>query len=207
MEQRFANTKQKPLRLECQGFFLGNHWIPPFQLRAGETICLHMPPTFVSWQETLVPLFKGTSVHPGLQFHGSAVYLERPTPQRGWFGRRKDISAYDWLTTKKKLSPEEATAVLERVGVAGDLRIGWMGWNERTLLALEAFLNRPTDVLVFDTAGNDPPGIRRVFDRLISRPENLALAYLKTVPNLTPCFPGGWCLEIPVRPMETALVE
>src|SRR4051812_30838392 len=103
MEQRRADSRDKPLRLECQGFPLGNHWIPPFRLHAGETVCLHLEPTAVPWQETLIPLFKGTTIHPDLQFHGTVVYLERPMPQRGWFGRRKDCSASDWLITKAKL--------------------------------------------------------------------------------------------------------
>src|SRR2546421_229135 len=124
MEQQLTNFTQKPLRLECQGFPVGDHWIPAFRLHAGEAVCLHGETTFNLWHETLVPLFKGTAVHPGLHLHGTATYLERPLPQRGWFGRRKDCSVRDWLITKAKLSPGEVPGVLERIAVPPDLRIG-----------------------------------------------------------------------------------
>jgi hypothetical protein len=208
MDEQITTANPTPLRFECQGCRVDDHWIPPFQLHAGEAICLHILPGFFTWHDTLVPALRGEKDLSGLRVHGKVEYLARPTPQRGWFGRRRDSSAHDWLTLQKGLSEPEAEQILERVRVPGDVRIGWMGWNERTLLAVEAILCRPLDVLIFDTAGNDPFGSRHLVDRLTSRPENLSLIYLKTVnhPDV-PCLSGSTCLEIRAQPIETAFVE
>jgi hypothetical protein len=197
-----------PLRLECLGFTAGGYALPPFQLRAGEAVCLQIEPSPVAWYDGLLAVLRGEASHPALRWHGSVAYLERPMPRRGWFGRRKDCTAREWLLSEKGLTPAEVVSVLDRAHVSPEMRVGWLGWNERTLLALEACLLRPPDILLFDTAGNDPLGIRRLFDRLADRPAGLAVMYLKTVLDTrSPCYPAKACLEIAARPLAIASAE
>jgi len=186
------------LRLESLGFSLRGFSIPRFQLHAGEAICLHaiIEPSEI-WYDIVVPMLSGHSRHPRYRLNGSICYLERPMPRRGWFGRWKNPRAIDWLVTHKHLSPGEATQVLDRLLVPPELLIGSMGWNERSMLALEATLLNSPDVLVFDTAGQDSVGIQRMFERMKSRPQGLALIYLKTyLEPISPCFPAKSCLEM-----------
>ncbi|HYV34155.1 MAG TPA: hypothetical protein VE988_00540 [Gemmataceae bacterium] len=208
MDHRLVTSAQITPRLECQGFEAGDIVLPSFKLHAGESLCLHVEHGHLPWYETLLPLLKGEVIHSGLRIHGVVRYLERPMPARGWFGRRKDLSARDWLVLEKHVPLKAALAILDCVHIPQDLRIGWMGWNERTMLALEFNLFDPPDVLLFDTGGNDPLGVLRVFDRLATRPKTLTLVYLKYINGPgSPCLVGGQCLDVAARPTEAALVE
>jgi hypothetical protein len=89
---------------------------------------------------------------------------------------------------------------------AASHRIGVLGWNQRTLLALDACLVHPPELLVFDTAGNDQLATEQVFDRLGSRPANLAVIYLKMHPEW-PCFPGASCLTLVPESARAVVVE
>jgi hypothetical protein len=196
------------LRLECTGFSVGDFSVPPFTVSSGQAVCLHIPPALTTGREELLAILTGRVVHPALRFFGSVGRLERPMPRRRWWGRLLDPAVRDWLIAEKGLTPEEAAAVLDRVALPPQMRIGRVGWNERSLLALEAGLLHPPGLLIFDTAGNDPLGVHRVFERLGSRPPSLALVYLKTVGGVDePCLPGGACLAVACRSLQTTAVE
>jgi hypothetical protein len=198
------------VRLECAGltvgdFSVGDFSVPSFQMQVGQAVCLHVPPYPAIWHETLKPILSGRKAHPALHLHGIVSYLERPMPRRRWWGRRYNPSGGDWLTTEKGLTSAEAATVLSLVGEPPGLSVCRIGWRERTLLALEATLLRPPDLLVFDTVGNDPQAIQHVLDRLASRPPSLALLYLKTRRGADdPCLPSASCLECVRAPSPTA---
>jgi hypothetical protein len=188
-------------QVECLGLAVGRYALPPFSLRAGEALCLHVHHTEPPWYDTLRPLLSGTIAHPALRFAGVVEYLQRPMPRRRWWGPLRNPRAGGWLTDDRGLSSAEAEAVLQRLSLAPEDRIGVIGWSERTMLALEACLLRPPDLLAFDTAGQNVDGIRRVFDRLTSRPAGLALVYLKTYHGGDhPCLPGAACLDLALTP-------
>jgi hypothetical protein len=90
--------------------------------------------------------------------------------------------------------------------VVAPYRIGVLGWNQRTLLALETCLIHPPDLLVFDTAGNDHLAAQAVFDRLAARPPSLAVLYLKTLADW-PCFPGASCVTLVPESARAVVVE
>jgi hypothetical protein len=143
-----------------------------------------------------------------LHLHGSVSYLERPMPRRRWWGKMYSPSAGDWLTAERGLSSTEAESVLNLVGEPADMSIGRIGWKERTLLALEACLLRPPDLLVFDTCGNDWETIYHIFDRLASRQPQFALLYLKTrLEREDPCLSGATCLEFVRAQSHAAIAE
>jgi hypothetical protein len=142
-------------------------------------------------------MLSGRIAHPALHLRGSVKYLERPMPRRRWWGGWSSPSAGDWLTVQRGLTSTEAATVLSLVGEPADLSVGAIGWNERTMLDLEACLLRPPDLLVFDTCGNDAETAHRIFERLASRTPLFALLYLKTrFYNYDPCLPGATCLEM-----------
>lgn len=196
------------VRLECDGLTVRDFSLPPFRLQVGQGICLHVPLSTEIWYETLAPILCGRIAHPALHLHGSVSYLERPMPRRRWWGRLHNPSAGDWLTVERGLTPTQAAAVLGLVNEPANLSVGRIGWNERTMLALEACLLRPPDLLVFDTCGNDSLTAHRIFERLASRPPQLALLYLKTkFERDDPCLPGSTCLELVRGPLQTTVVE
>lgn len=198
----------QPVRLVCSGLMLDHLSIPPFQIRAGQGICLHRPP--LSWRhhDELISALTKQKGCPELRFFGSVAYLDRPMPRRRWWGGWYDPTVRDWLTVKKELTVPEAAHVLERAGLAPGLRIGRVGWNERARLAVEAFLLRPTDLLVFDLAGHDPFGIQRLLERLARRPPEVGLLYVKTREGADePCLPGGTCVVASHHPLQQSIAE
>jgi hypothetical protein len=194
--------------VESLGLTVAGYFVPPFRLARGNGVCLHVSAADRAWYEEILPVLTGKVAHVGLRVHGSLGYLDRPVPRRGWLGRLKDPFAADWLTKEKGLMASEASRLLDRTSVPAGMRIGRLGWNERTLLALEVSLLHPPDVLVFDTAGNDPAGVHRVWNRLADRPPDLALVYLKTVlKSSEPCLPGGRCFVVSAPRLQNAVVE
>jgi hypothetical protein len=159
------------------------------------------------WQEQLLPILTGQIEHPSLRFFGTISYLDRPKPRRHWWGGLRDPSAHDWLTAERGLTSTEAAGILGFLDLPPNLSVGRVGWNERTMLALETYLLRPPDLLVIDTAGNDSLTAHHIFERLASRPPELALLYLKTKCEMDdPCLPGG-CLTLGCRQEQISAVE
>jgi hypothetical protein len=182
--------------------------VPPFRVGAGQAVCLHVPLPSPTWCEQLLPVLTGKIAHPALRFFGSVRHLERPLPRRRWWRGLHDPSVRDWLTREKGLTPAEAADILGRVALPSDLRVGRVGWNERTMLALEVCLLRAPDLLVFDSAGNDPLGVCRTFERLATRLPGMALLYLKTrLAADEPCLPEADCVAVGCRLLPAPAAE
>lgn len=194
--------------LECDGLSTCYFSVPPFRVQEGQTVCLHVPLGKAIWYEKLVPIFDGRIAHPALHLHGSVSYLERPMPQRRWWGGWRSPSVGDWLIINKGLTSVEATAVLKTVDMPANVSVGRIGWRERTRIALEARLLRHPDLLVFDTCGNDAETAYHIFERLASRSPQFALLYLKTrFYSDDPCLPGAACIELVRAPALATIAE
>lgn len=203
---RNGHLEEREVRLECDSLTTRYFSLPPFRVQAGQTVCLHVPLGKAIWYEDLVPILSGRTAHPALHLHGSVTYLERPMPQRRWWGGWRSPSAGDWLTKEKGLTSAEAMAVLGTVDLPADMSVGRIGWRERTIIALEARLLRPPDLLIFDTCGNATETVYEVFERLASRAPQFALLYLKTrFYSDDPCLPGAACVELVRAPSPTTL--
>ena len=187
--------------IECAGLTIEDCLLPPFCLHTGEGLCVHVATPSPWWQDNLVPVLTGNRPRPELVLHGAVSYLERPRAERRWWGRLANPTVAEWLVAARGLQMSETAKALERVGLSGDIPMGSVGWNERTLLALEGWLARPTNALVFDTAGNDPRGEQRVMERVAARPECLTLIYLKTSAS-TMCLPGSACIRLARRTLQ-----
>lgn len=182
--------------IRCHGLTMGDFSVPPFGVRAGDRLCLHVHHGDTPWYEVCRPLLSGKVPHPALQITGNVQYLDRMIVYRRWWGMLYNPTALDWLTKRIGLAPDEATALLQRLGFRSDLWVRFLGLNERTFLAVEAVLARPPDVLAFDTAGNDLYGIRHIHERLSTGRPDLAIVFVKTNLKDTPCFPGAACLDV-----------
>ena len=206
-------TWKKPIetpsaRLECDGLTARNFSVPPFRVGIGEAVCLHVLLPSPAWHEEVLPILTRQIAHPALRLFGTVAYLDRPKPRRRWWGGLQSASSRDWLTIESRLTTEQAADVLRLVDLPAELSVGRVGWNERTMLALEACLLRPPDLLVFDTSGNDSLTAHRVFGRLSTRPPALSLIYLKTRHETDdPCLPGSTCLDLVPASLQTTIVE
>lgn len=186
-----------PVRLQSKGFRVGSLFFPALEVRAGEVICLHVPPACDEERTMLLDLFTSGSDTPQLSFHGSVAQVIRPMPPRGWFGRWRDNRIESWLIRSAGVEPEKAADLLRRWKIPEGERIGRIQWNPRTWIAFDAALARGAQIIVFDSAGNDPMGIRVIHDLLATcahRPTVVEISCREDQYRI--CLPGAHCVSL-----------
>ena len=82
----YNREAELPLHLECSGLTIGGHVVPPFQVRTGEAVCLHVEysPSADPYYDSVQPLLLGRIKHPSIRLHGLIEKLERPYSPRRW---------------------------------------------------------------------------------------------------------------------------
>jgi hypothetical protein len=194
-----------PIRLSCDGMIIGSLVIPPFQLKAGEFICLHLPGPAGSKEEVqLIQILTGKSSVSGLRLFGRVLYASPATDRRGFFRFLRPLRPADWLRQSAGISRQEAGAIVARLGIKQEWHLSQLASNPSTLLGLEAAWAQGAEVILFSTSGCDPSGIRAVFNSVSSHLDRTAAIYLslpffqggKLKRNY---FPGALCLEVTLQ--------
>lgn len=186
-----------PVRLQSRGFRVGRLFLPALEVRAGEVVCLHVPPAFGEERSLLLDLFASGSDTPHLSFHGTVASVTRPMPPRGWFGLWRDNRIKSWLIRSAGLESEQADSILRRWKTHGGERIGRIQWNPRTWIAFDAALTRGAEILVFDSAGNDPKGIGVIHDFLTTHARRPSIVEVSCHADLhRTCFPQARCVVL-----------
>lgn len=186
--------------IECDGTRLVSLRLPPFHVSAREFVCLHLPDSSSPDVQHLKKALTGGITVPGLRVMGTITWAEPALPRRNFLGMVRDPHIGTWLTKEDRLSAAQVQALLQQQQIASNTRIGLLSWTARHLLALEAALARPADVIGFDTSGLDPRGIQQVNDRVQAHLVDRAFLHLSFHPlSDGPCFPGSRCITAPVQ--------
>jgi hypothetical protein len=196
-----------PVRVSCTGIQVASVSIPPFELRTGEMVCLHLPaPQNSRADEYLIQLLTGARKTAGLQLLGRVVRAEparHATGLRNLFRRQR---VADWLGQFGESTPAEVLAILDRLGIRADTSVAQLPLTPCILLGLEAAWLRRAEVLVYSTAGLDPLGRAAVFQAVSAHlPECAALhlSYALRDGNRI-CPPGALCLDIALEAVAGA---
>jgi hypothetical protein len=190
-----------PVRISCDGVIIASLSLPPFQLKLGEVLCLHLPSPALSKEEThLINALTGKRLVLGLHLFGRVCFAAPPT-RRGIFGLFRSLHPIDWLRHSGGLLRAEAEAIIERLGLKPEWRLSQLPATPRTLLGLEAAWAQGAEVVVFSTTGLDPTGVLAVFEAVASRLDRCAAISLSypSVQNgqmKRDCFRGALCLEV-----------
>lgn len=193
----YQEEQMTTLRLSCTGFRLGRLSVPAFQLCESEVVCLHIAAGCDTEQEELTRLLSFGRDTSHLSFFGTVAWAERPMPQRGVLWRWRNPTIMDWLTRSAGVSHDQALEILRRWNEGPEKKIGLVQCNPRTWIALDAAFTRGTDIVVFDTSGNDPIGIRIAYDLVASRLSAHAVIHVSHHYDRV-CLPGARCLELPL---------
>lgn len=189
-----------PLRIECDGIQVGSLWVPPFDLVAGQLLCLHLPvPHWSPDQEMLVEFLISGQAVPGLRRHGRVVHAAGPTSTRaGLLGGFRQLRPDEWLRREAGISRPGAEAIVQRLQLPPTTLLCRLAGNPRLLLALEAAWARGAEAVVFTTAGCDPLGVRAAYAAVESHlKECAAIHYSARFTNGSrDCWAGATCLEI-----------
>jgi hypothetical protein len=193
------------LLIACEGVTIDSLQVPPFELRAGSILCLHMPLSTWSKEEPLVQALTGTRPMRGLRLFGRVCQAIPPVQPAGLTGLFHRPRAARWLQNKG-LSSAEAQAVVARVAQRADgrvarLPIGQLPGNARALLGLEGAWASGADAVVFTTSGLDPRGRQAVCEAVCARLDRCAAvrishAYWTEGRRERDCYPGSSCLEL-----------
>jgi hypothetical protein len=194
-----------PVHLSCEGIEVGCLWIPPFVVKQGDWLCLHLPAYSREAREPILQVLTGQRPVPGLHLFGRVAWARPATRAKkglaGVLGERKVV---DWLNYTGGISWAEAGAIVERLGLCPDWRVSRLPGTPKTLLGLEAAWARGADVVVFETAGLDPVGRQRVQEAISSRLDRCAALHLSYTNHQNgrmerDCFPGETCIDLQER--------
>jgi hypothetical protein len=188
-----------PVRLSCQGVTVGRINLPPFELRIGELVCLHMPCLAYSEEEKqIVQVLTGDRTVSGLRLFGRILPAFAPVFRAGFLDFWFHPSAMTWLRQTAGITREEAEAILIRLGIHPDLRLCYLSGNPKALLGLEAAWARGAEGIVFTTVGcNRQTLYAAVAAQLQHCPAlHLSYAYITNRRQERYCFPGASCIEL-----------
>jgi hypothetical protein len=191
-------------RIECVGARFGALWLPPFTCRDGEFVCLHVPELGVQDGYMLSHVLVGQTQLEGLRVDGPALYVDRPVPQRGFLGFLRNPKIGSWLVRQPGVASNDALALLSRYDVQPELRIGQMGWNTRSLLALETAFYSPARLIVFATWGLADVSIREMYAVVEAKLRDRAILHVSLAGEVQrACYPGAKCIELALAANRT----
>lgn len=191
------------LILSCDGFSLDSSFVPAFQLRAGECLCLHLPQAMASVEvEQLIRILTGKTplaeVRLLAMVHWAAPLRNR---RHGLLGLFRPVRVVDWLIGVAGASLAQARTILQQLDLQSQCRIDQLPGTLRTLLSVEAAWLAEAQIVVFTTAGLDPFGRERVYQAVSSHfPQGSALhlsfPFLQNGELKRECPTEAMCLEL-----------
>ncbi len=189
------------LLLSSSGAALGELWLPPFALRVGESLCLHVPaPAWGEQEAQLLRALTGVDQVAGIVAAGRVEYASPATRRTGLLGLLRQPYAVDWLRRTARLNRDDARRVVAGLGLKPEWRICQIAGTPRALLGLEAVWARGAEGVIFSCVGLDPCGRQAVFEAIRSRLSRCAAVYL-SYPYSTQGrqerdhLPGARCLD------------
>ncbi len=196
--------------LTCEGIAVGPIQLPLFQVKVGDYVCLHMPcPAFFAEEDLLIQVLTDQRPAAGLHLLGRVLWADPiwgKAGLRGFWQRLKwqvtgSPTALVWLCRAGRLTPADALARLERLGINPHWRLSQMARNPKTLLGLEAAWARGAQLVVFSLTGCDPRGVvearREVSSHLgHGAAIELSFAFFQGGQLRRDCHPGAICFSV-----------
>lgn len=191
------------LRVACTGVQVGAVFVPPFSLRLGEVVCLHLPhPVPDGFEDDVLRVLTGKRPAMGLRLFGRVAAAAPAQDHRmGLFRLLWPLRATRWLNQRSGMSEHEAGAVLSRIGLERNCPLTHLAGNPRTLLGLEAAWAGGAEAILFWTNWCDPSGVRAVYAAVASRLATCPAIHLSRLRfqdgrPTRDCFPGAVCVEL-----------
>jgi hypothetical protein len=191
----------QPARITCDGVTVSSWDLPPFQLRPGDLICLHLNgPAETADEAVLRRALTGKDVPPGILLFGRAMDVTPAAPRHGFPSLFGQPTLAAWLSNHGGVPVAEATRHIEEMGLQPSEKLTRVAGTPRLLLALTAAWNRQAEAVVFSLTGLDPLGKETVINAVrahLDRCPAILLSYPYTTNGETRrfCPEGSQCLE------------
>jgi hypothetical protein len=174
------------IRIKSQGFRVGRWSFPPFALRLGERIALHVPQDAIHDRDRIVAALTGAEATHGLALHESVVLATPalgPTGWRRWF---RDPTAFDWLKMKTPLVEAAIQSFLNEYDIDARFPLSRLAGTPKSILGLCAAFARKPGTILYSTTGLDPQGALIVHQYVVRHLSESAAVFLAW-----PCFCQG----------------
>jgi hypothetical protein len=149
------------LRMSCGGCAVEDWWIPPFELRDGQSLTLYVPSGSLVHPDEPITAFLNRFGR-AFEIHGQSAIAEPAVSPFGFFSWFKDHSATGWLRRRSGMTRSQAQDVIHRLRLHRD-DIRYLNGSYRMLLGMEAALAKPSDLLIFSTTGANYASIQIAF--------------------------------------------
>ena len=189
--------------ISCAGVRTKALTIPPFVLRTGEAVCMHLPSPLADDAEAdLIRVLTGARPAQGYCPSGRILAaLPAFDDSKALWRLLRPTRAAEWLRRRTRLSQGQAVAAIRRMGLDPEQPLNRLAGNPRLLLGLEAAWAGGADAIVFGTAGCDPCGVQAAFTAAAARLRTCGAIYLSRLifqdgRLLRDHFPGATCVEL-----------
>ncbi len=150
--------------LQNKGIQTENFYIPPFELKAGELIVIHIfnGAHFYETEMFLKNIFCGNVKNENVEIYKELAFVEhfKESELRRIFC---PITVNEFLKKNSNPNSSYSTKIYETKWINEKTKVNSLVGNPRKLLSLYATLSK-TNNIIFDVAGQDPIGAQQTYD-------------------------------------------
>lgn len=150
--------------LQNKGIQTEKFYLPPFELKAGELIVLHLfsGAHFYETEMLLKNIFCGNIIDENIQIYGKMTFVEhfREPKIRRIFC---PVTVGEYLKQNSNLNSLYSSKIYEIEWIKKKTKVNTLAGNPRRLLSIYATLSK-TNNIIFDVAGQDPIGAKEIYE-------------------------------------------
>ena len=170
------------------GTQVGKVYLPTFNLKVGNFICIHWLLPYNSIEEKLLDdlLFKKKNL-PSFKV-GCKIARIKPIPLENnfWhilFNNKKNI--FEFLSNKLDKNLVDLERVCKQIGIDTYAKIYSLSLTQRVLVSIEVSYYQKYKIILLDTAGLDPVGVQRIYQSISEKLDQIAVLHLSypTIPQ------------------------
>ncbi|MNQ51992.1 hypothetical protein D3C85_659940 [compost metagenome] len=168
----------KELLIESKGIKTSEYIIPPFELRKGELLLIHIHGTayFYEMKAELTDIFTGKTQHENVKILYPLTFAENFKETR--FERIfNSITVNKYLKRNTNLHEDSVPKIFKENGISKNDKVKNLGYSQKKLLSLYSVFTK-TKNIVFDLSGEGPAGAIKTFDFVKNEIKNDGAAIL-----------------------------
>lgn len=171
-------VKMKELLIESNGIRTDEYFIPPFELRKGELLLIHIFGTayFYEMKAELTDIFTGKTQHENVKILDPLTFVENFKESR--FERIfNSITVSRYLKINTNLDEDSFPKIFEENGISKNDKVKSLDYSQKKLLSLYSVFTKTRNI-VFDLSGEGPIGAVKTFDFVKTQIKNDGAAIL-----------------------------
>ncbi|MBE8727313.1 hypothetical protein [Flavobacterium hungaricum] len=164
--------------IESKGIRTDEYFIPPFELRKGELVLIHLfgGAHFYEMKEMLTDIFTGKTRHENVNVFKPLTFAENFKESR--LERVfNPVTVGKYLKRNAALYDESEPGIFEENGFSKKDKVKNLDYSQKKLLSLYSVFTKTSDI-VFDLSGEGPVGALKTFDFVKDQIKNDGAAIL-----------------------------